>query len=415
MSRKRIVFVSKAATEMLDRVRDPLEDEIEVVVKADLEESIELLRNETCSLIILAPFKNGFPTPDRISQVQSVAPITPIIILVPEVEDFDKSIYEKLNISEMVKESEFSTKFASIVERYLYSGYGILREWTLEEIFNFCFPVITNQDYDILCQTIVDFIKELLMAESGLLVSQQQGRGSGFKLLSASGFGDMTVISKVLGSYGEKLMAQCGDDPSIVSTDVIFGERQVSGLDERAKSVFTVKFELEGMSTAYGIFFLKARPFPEVLEGQILQFLLRQARYSLFNAEKSIKVQSLIYIDDLTKLYNARYLKVVLDRELKRSDRYDMAVSLLFLDIDYFKRVNDSYGHLVGSRVLCEFGTILSDCVRETDTVVRYGGDEFVVILVETNPEKALHSHVSKTCWRKRPATPDGGQGHVQG
>ena len=59
------------------------------------------------------------------------------------------------------------------------------------------------------------------------------------------------------------------------------------------------------------------------------------------------------------------------------------------MDVDFFKRVNDAHGHLVGSRVLVEVGSLLRSCVRETDTVVRYGGDEFVVLLVETNAEEA--------------------------
>jgi len=102
------------------------------------------------------------------------------------------------------------------------------------------------------------------------------------------------------------------------------------------------------------------------------------------------QTQNLIYIDDLTKLYNSRYLNVVLDRELKRSERYRNFFSVLFMDLDFFKRVNDSHGHLVGTRALVEAGHVLRQCVRETDTVVRYGGDEFVVLLVETRAEEAL-------------------------
>jgi diguanylate cyclase (GGDEF)-like protein len=60
------------------------------------------------------------------------------------------------------------------------------------------------------------------------------------------------------------------------------------------------------------------------------------------------------------------------------------------MDIDFFKRVNDAHGHLVGSRVLVEVGSVLRACVRDSDTVVRYGGDEFVVLLVETNADEAM-------------------------
>ena len=103
-----------------------------------------------------------------------------------------------------------------------------------------------------------------------------------------------------------------------------------------------------------------------------------------------MQTQNLIYIDDLTKLYNSRYLNVVLDRELKRSERYRNFFSVLFMDLDFFKRVNDTYGHLIGTRVLVEAGAVIRSCVRETDSVVRYGGDEYVVLLVETKAEEAI-------------------------
>jgi two-component system cell cycle response regulator len=128
-----------------------------------------------------------------------------------------------------------------------------------------------------------------------------------------------------------------------------------------------------------------------VLNSPLLNFFYRQARLALINSERNAQAQSLIYIDDLTKLYNNRYLNVVLDREMKRSERYRNFFSVLFMDVDFFKRVNDGHGHLVGSRVLVEIGAVLKSCVRESDTVVRYGGDEFVVLLVETNSEEARH------------------------
>jgi diguanylate cyclase (GGDEF)-like protein len=85
----------------------------------------------------------------------------------------------------------------------------------------------------------------------------------------------------------------------------------------------------------------------------------------------------LAYVDDLTRLYNARYLDVALDRELEGRRPF----TLLFLDLDRFKAVNDRHGHLSGSRVLVEVGRVLRVCVRDEDVVVRYGGDEYVLLL----------------------------------
>jgi diguanylate cyclase (GGDEF)-like protein len=80
---------------------------------------------------------------------------------------------------------------------------------------------------------------------------------------------------------------------------------------------------------------------------------------------------------------------VALDREMKRIGRFSTQLAILFLDMDAFKQVNDKHGHLVGSRVLKEMGKLLRLSVRDVDVVIRYGGDEYTLILVETSPEVA--------------------------
>jgi diguanylate cyclase (GGDEF)-like protein len=79
-----------------------------------------------------------------------------------------------------------------------------------------------------------------------------------------------------------------------------------------------------------------------------------------------------------------------LDRELSRAARGKGNLSVLFLDLDRFKNVNDRYGHLVGSRVLLELGQLLQSQIRAIDTIGRYGGDEFTILLVDTDHDRAL-------------------------
>ncbi|WP_306535152.1 diguanylate cyclase [Geobacter sp.] len=120
-----------------------------------------------------------------------------------------------------------------------------------------------------------------------------------------------------------------------------------------------------------------------------IQFLLEQSTLAFENAGRYSSARDMLYIDELTGLFNYRYLDISLDREVKRADRFGSTVSMIFIDLDLFKGVNDTHGHLVGSQVLTEVGMLLKKSVREVDIVIRYGGDEFTVMLVETGEKGA--------------------------
>jgi len=101
--------------------------------------------------------------------------------------------------------------------------------------------------------------------------------------------------------------------------------------------------------------------------------------------------------DSLTGLANYRHLVDVLDGEIRRSNRTNREFALLFFDMDGLKRINDRYGHLVGSQALCRLADVLSSCCRDIDTPARFGGDEFAVVLPETNARRA-HQVAQRIC-----------------
>jgi diguanylate cyclase (GGDEF)-like protein len=102
------------------------------------------------------------------------------------------------------------------------------------------------------------------------------------------------------------------------------------------------------------------------------------------------QLQELSITDGLTSLYNHRHLIRTLESEYRRALRYRRNFALLMVDVDYFKQVNDTYGHPCGDKVLWTIARLFKECVRTTDIVARYGGDEIAIILLETNKGTAL-------------------------
>jgi diguanylate cyclase (GGDEF)-like protein len=121
-----------------------------------------------------------------------------------------------------------------------------------------------------------------------------------------------------------------------------------------------------------------------------LRLLLEPQAIALDNAVAIQRFEALSVTDDLTRLYNSRYMNQVLRRETKRASRSGRPLSLLFIDMDGFKQVNDRHGHLCGSAALVEAAGLIRACARETDVVTRFGGDEFALILPDTGRDGAV-------------------------
>ena len=158
-------------------------------------------------------------------------------------------------------------------------------------------------------------------------------------------------------------------------------------------------FPLRAKQELLGMVIVATETATDTTGRELVETLVGHTALSINNAAMMEQVERLAITDGLTGLYNRRYFNSRLETELQRSQRFAHPVSLIILDIDYFKVANDVLGHLGGDTVLKQLAALLREKVRKVDIVARYGGEEFAVILPETSPTNALYVAEKIRCW----------------
>jgi diguanylate cyclase (GGDEF)-like protein len=176
----------------------------------------------------------------------------------------------------------------------------------------------------------------------------------------------------------------------------VYGEEHLrESMEQAPESEYAhIHIPLKARDRVAGLLVLSnyaSRPLSRAAQG-ILNVIQNQVTIVIDNARLYEGARRLAITDGLTKIYNHRFFQELFEKEYNRAYRYDTVFSMIMLDIDLFKDVNDTYGHLFGDEILVGLANLVKSCLRSMDTVARYGGEEFAMLLPETNGIEATHT-----------------------
>jgi diguanylate cyclase (GGDEF)-like protein len=254
--------------------------------------------------------------------------------------------------------------------------------------------LFSTLDLQKILQTIMEKISDLLQPDTwSLLMLDEDTQELYFEIAIGSGADKLRDVRLKLGEGVAGWVAQHGEPLLVENTanDSRFTPRVDELTHTETRSIVCVP--VKAHDHVLGVIELvNALGKPSFVSEDIpiLKSLADYAAIALENARYVQRIHELTITDDCTALFNARHLNFVLDTEIYRSNRYGYEFSIVFIDLDYFKRVNDAYGHLVGSKLLWMIGDSIKGHLRMIDYAFRYGGDEFVVLLPQTSKENAL-------------------------
>ncbi|MEW6110232.1 MAG: sensor domain-containing diguanylate cyclase [Nitrospirota bacterium] len=238
----------------------------------------------------------------------------------------------------------------------------------------------------------IDVIVERLCEGAGKFASSDVfcfiSRGKDFELIHHAGA--IEENNKLFDLKGTLLnMAVENKQPLYISDIKSYRIPILPFKTENVHSIIALPIFYENNALCILVMLSRQKEFLDAFQLELLKVLCNQASTSIANAKLHAEIEKMATTDGLTGLFNHRLFQEKLSEELKRLNRFSGPTSLLLTDIDYFKRINDTYGHPVGDLVLGDIAKVLRETIRDIDIPARYGGEEFAAILPGTDSEGA--------------------------
>ncbi len=251
----------------------------------------------------------------------------------------------------------------------------------------------SSLNLDSILQTIMEKVAEYFRPDTwSLLMVDEDSDEMYFAIAVGDAAGALKNVRLKVGEGIAGWVARNGE--SLIVPDAYTDPRFAKTIDEKTKfqTRSIICIPLKSKQRVLAVIQLINVPMDNFGDNELffLQAICDYAAIAIDNARAVERIQELTITDDCTGLYNARHLYKTLESEVYRSARFGYEFTVLFIDLDHFKQVNDTYGHLVGSKLLAEIGYTIKSHLRLIDFAFRYGGAEFVVLLPQTGKESAL-------------------------